>query len=102
MEDRRCVRGALARGAPIKVVVEDGFDRAIGARACGSFSCRSDLDAPFGGGFEPLRPMGATKPDDAKAGAEALFRMGSGFKDQLAERRCRRSNQARIGADNRL
>ena len=94
MEDRRRVRGALARGAPIKVVVEDGFDRAIGARA--------DLDGAFGGGFKPLRSMGATKPDDAKAGAEALFRMGSGFKDQLAERRCRRSNQARIGADNRL
>ena len=91
MKDRRCVRGALARGTPIKVVVEDGFDRAIGARA--------DLDGAFGGGFKPLRSMGATKPDDAKAGAEVLFGMGSGFKDQLAERRRGRSNQTRISTD---
>ena len=33
MEDRRPVRGALLRGLPIELVVEDGFDRAVGQRA---------------------------------------------------------------------
>ena len=64
VKDRRCVRWSLVRVAPIEVVVEDAFDEAIGARV--------DLDCAFGGGFKPLRSMGATKLDDAKAGAEEL------------------------------
>jgi hypothetical protein len=43
MQDRRSVRGALALGTPIEVVVEDGFYRTVGARA--------DVDGALGGGF---------------------------------------------------
>ena len=53
----------------------------------------------FGDGFKPLRSMGATKRDDAKPGEEVLFGMGPFLKNQIAERRCRRSNQTRIGTD---
>jgi hypothetical protein len=91
MQDRRCVRGALARGTPIEVVVEDGFDRAVGARA--------DVDGALGGSFQTLGAMGAGQPDDAQTGAETLFGMRSLFEDQFAERRRRRADQARVDAD---
>jgi hypothetical protein len=87
MQDRRCVRGGLARGTPIEVVVEDGFDRAVGARA--------DVDGALGGSFQTLGAMGAGQPDDAQTGAETLFGMRSLFEDQFAERRRRRADQAR-------
>ena len=67
MQDRRRVRGALVRGTPIEVVVEDGFDRAVGARA--------DVDGALGGGFQTLGAEGAGQPDDAETGAKALFGM---------------------------
>src|SRR5580700_2593849 len=41
MLDRLRVRGALGRGAPIEVVVEDGFDRAVGPGA--------DIEGALGG-----------------------------------------------------
>jgi hypothetical protein len=44
MEDRRRIRAPLLRRTPNKAVVEDGFDRAIGARA--------DLDGAIGGGLK--------------------------------------------------
>ena len=50
MQDRRSVRGALARGTPVEAVVEDGFDRAVGPRA--------DVDGAFGGGFQALGAIG--------------------------------------------
>jgi len=46
-----------ARGTPVEVVVEDGFDRAVGPRA--------DVDGAFGGGFQALGAMGTREPDDA-------------------------------------
>ena len=67
MQDRRAVRGALARGTPVKVVVEDGFDRAVGPR--------TDVDGAFGGGFQTLSAMGTREPDDAQTGAKALLGM---------------------------
>ena len=60
MQDRRCVRGALVRGAPIEMVVEDGLDRAIGARA--------DVDGALGGGFQTLGAIGTGQPNNAKTG----------------------------------
>ena len=33
MQNRRSVRGALLRGAPIEMVVENGFDRTVGTGA---------------------------------------------------------------------
>jgi hypothetical protein len=66
--DRRCVRGALACGATIKTVVEDGFDKAIGVRAVFGGVSR--------GGFKLLRSMGASEPGDSKAASEALFGAG--------------------------
>ena len=91
MQDRRCVRGALLRGAPIEVVVEDGFDRAVGARA--------DVDGAFRGGFEAFGAIGTGEPDDAQTGAKALFGMRTLFEDQFTQRRRRRPDQARVGAD---
>ena len=43
------------------------FDRAVGPGA--------DVDGAFGGGFQTLGAMGTHEPDDAKAGAKALFGM---------------------------
>ena len=91
MQDRRSVRGALARRTPVKVVVEDGFDRAVGPGA--------DVDGAFGGGFQALGAMGTREPDDAKAGAKALFGMWARLKDQFAQGRRRRPDQARVGAN---
>ena len=91
MQDRRSVRGALARGTPVEVVVEDGFDRAVGPRA--------DVDGAFGGGFQTLGAMGTREPDDAQAGAKALLGMWARLKDQFAQGRRRRPDQARVGAD---
>ena len=50
MQDRRSVRGALLRGAPIKIVVEDGLDGAIGVRA--------DINGAFGRRFDASDAMG--------------------------------------------
>ena len=61
MQDRRSVRGALARGTPVEVVVEDGFDRAVGAGA--------DVDGAFGGGLQTLGAVGTasrTMPRQAR------------------------------------
>ena len=59
--------GAACGGTPIEVVVEDGFDRAVGARA--------DIDGALGRGFQTLGAEGAREPDDAETGAKALFGM---------------------------
>src|SRR5271163_2810973 len=75
VQDRRSVRGALARGTPVEAVVEDGFDRAVGPRA--------DVDGAFGGGFQALGAMGTREPDDAQAGAKALLGMWARLKDQF-------------------
>ena len=76
VEDRRAVRGGFARRVSVHVVVENGFDRAVGLRA--------DVDGAGGGGFEPLAAERLDQANDAEAGAEALFRMGSALQDQLA------------------
>ena len=67
MQDRRSVRGALLCGTTIEIVGEDGFDRAIGARA--------DLDGAFRRRFEAVGPIGSGEPDDAETGAKALLGM---------------------------
>ena len=79
MEDRSRVRRALWRGSPIELVVEDGFDGAVGPGA--------DLDGPFGGGLDARRAEGTGEPDDAETGAIALLGMRPGLQDVLAERR---------------
>ena len=85
MQDRRVVRGALWRGTPIEIVGEDGFDRAVGARA--------DVDRARGGGFEPFGAIGPGQPDDAETGAKALFGMWALVEDQVAQRRGRRPDR---------
>ena len=77
MKDRAPVRGALLRGVPIQVVVEDGFDRAVGLRA--------DVDGAGGGGLDPLAAERLGETNDAETGAEALFRMRLVLEDQLAQ-----------------
>ena len=63
MEDRPNVRGALWRGTPIELVVEDGFDRAVKEGV--------DLDGPLGGGLKALVEIGTRKPNDPQTGAKA-------------------------------
>ena len=89
MQDRRSVRGALLRGSPVEVVVEDGFDRAISACA--------DVDGALGGGFKALGAIRTGQPDDPQTGAKALFRVPTLFEDQFTQRRSRRTR--RVGAD---
>ena len=93
VQDRRSVRGALARRTPVKVVVEAGFDRAVGPGA--------DVDGAFGGGFQALGAPGTREPDDAKAGAKALFGDVGAPRNQFAQGRRRRPDQARVGANRR-
>ena len=61
---RRPVRGGFGPPA-IKVVLQDGVDRGVGARA--------DLQCPFAGGFEPLGAMAFGQPQNADASAEPLL-----------------------------
>src|SRR5277367_3523523 len=91
MEDRGRVRRALWRGSPIELVVEDGFDGAIGPGA--------DLDGAFSGRLDPRHAKGADKPDDAETGAIALLGMGPAFENLLAERRGRRADLTGVFPD---
>ena len=75
MQNRRSVRGALLRGTPIEVVVEDGFHRTVGARA--------DVDGALRCGFQTLGAMGTGQPNNAETGAKALFGMRTLFEDQF-------------------
>src|SRR5271167_1898306 len=79
MADRGRLRGALWRVRSIELVVEDGFDGAIGPGA--------DLDGTFGGGFDARRAKRADEPDDAETGAITLLGMGPSLQDLLAELR---------------
>ena len=67
MQDRRSVRGALLRGTPVEVVVEDGFDRTVGARA--------DVDGALRCGFQTPDAIRTGQPNDPQTGAKALFWM---------------------------
>ena len=78
MEDRHAVRGAPLRGVAIEIVVEDGFDRAVGPRA--------DLEGARGGRLDALGAERLDQPDDAETGAEALLGMRPVLQDQLAQR----------------
>ena len=61
MADRGRLRGALWRGPSIEIVVEDGFDGAVGSG--------TDLDGALGGRFDARRAKRADEPDDAETGA---------------------------------
>jgi DDE superfamily endonuclease len=74
MGDRKAVRGAFAALA-FKVVLQDGFDRGIGA---GIY-----LQCPLARGFQPLGSMGFGQFHDPQAGPEALFRMPPVAQDHL-------------------
>lgn len=86
MDDRRTVRGPLGCGVSIELVVEDGTDRPVGERA--------DLDGTRCGGFQTRDTERPRQTQDAKAGSEALFRMGSLLQDEIAERRSCRPDRA--------
>src|SRR5271169_3795900 len=60
MEDRGRVRGALGRGPPIELVIEDGFDGAIGPGA--------DLHGPLGSGLDARGAERAGETHDAETG----------------------------------
>ncbi len=71
--------------------VEDGFDRAV--------SPGPDIEGPRGCGLKAIGAMAFGQPDDAKAGAKALFGMGPVRDDRLAKRRCRGADLCRLLAD---
>ena len=91
MEDRGRVRGALWRGPLVELVVEDGFDGAIGPGA--------DLDGPLGGGLDARRAKGTGKTDDAETGAVSLLGMRPGLENVLAQGRGRRADLAGVFPD---
>src|SRR5580700_6528724 len=76
---RRPVRGCFGPPA-IEVVLQDGVDRGVGARA--------DVQCPFAGGFEPLVAMALGQPQNADASAEPLLGMRLLTQDDLDK--CRR------------
>src|SRR5271165_6419266 len=91
MADRSGVRGAPGRRPPIELVVEDGFDGAVGPGA--------DLDGVLRGRFDARGAVGADETDDAEAGAIALLGMGPGLEDLLAQRRGRLADLAGVFPD---
>jgi hypothetical protein len=91
VSDRGGLRGALWRGGSIELVVENGFDGAVGPGA--------DLDGPFGGGFDARRAKSADEPNNAETGAITLLGMGPSLQDLLAERRRRRADPAGVVSD---
>src|SRR6516225_12456665 len=91
MADRRGVRGAPGRRPPIELVVEDGFDGAVGPG--------SDLDGPLGGRLDAGGAVGAGETHDAEAGAIALLGMGPGLENLLTQRRGRRADLAGVFPD---
>ena len=58
MLDRLRVRGALGCGAPIEVVVEDGFDRAVGPGA--------DIEGALGGRLQTRGSVRPREPNNAQ------------------------------------
>ena len=85
------LRGALWRGPPIELVVEDGFDGAIGPGA--------DLDGALGGRLDARGAKRAGETHDAETGAIALLGMGPVLQDLLAQRRGRRADLAGVFPD---
>jgi len=91
MEDRHAVRGLLACGVSIELVVEDGTDRAVGQRA--------DLDGARSGGLQPCDTERPRQTQDAEAGSEALLGMRPPLQDEFAERRGCRTDEGGVPAD---
>ena len=91
VKDRGRLRGAFRRRLPIKLVVEDGFDRAVGPGA--------DFDGALGGGFETCDAEGTGEAEDAQTGAVALLGMRPALQNLLAERRGRRADLAGVFPD---
>src|SRR5271165_1656566 len=91
MADRSGVRGAPGRRPPIELVVEDGFDGAIGPGA--------DLDGPLGGRLDARRAVRAGETHNAEAGAIALLRMGPRLEDLLAQGGSRLADLAGVFPD---
>jgi hypothetical protein len=84
-------RRAVGRGPPIELVVEDGFDGAVGPGA--------DLDGALGGRLDARGAKGADETDDAETSAIPLLGMGPGLQDLLAKGRGRRADLAGVFPD---
>ncbi len=91
MKDRGRLRGAFLRRLPIELVVEDGFDGAVGLGA--------DLYGALRRRLEALKAVRPCETDDAEAGAVALLGMRPRLQNLLAERRRRRTDLAGVLAD---
>jgi hypothetical protein len=73
----QALRGALGWGLGVELVVEDGFDGAVGSRA--------DVQRPAARGFHPIPTEGVHEPDNPKAGPEPLLGMRAFFQDQRTQ-----------------
>src|SRR3984957_8396459 len=91
MADRGRLRGAVGRGPPIELVVEDGFDGAVGPGA--------DFDGALGGGLDARGAERAGETDDAETSAIPLLGMGPGLQDLLAQGRGRRADLSGVVPD---
>ena len=91
MKDRQAIGGRPLRRLAIELVVEDRPHRTVGQGA--------DLDRPRGGGFEAIGAEWPHQPHDAKAGPEALLRVGPALQDQLAQRGGGWADRRRLAAD---
>ena len=67
MQDRRSVRGALLRGTPVEVVIEDGFHRTVGTSA--------DVDGAVRRRLETSGTIRTGQTNDPQTSAKALFWM---------------------------
>ena len=77
VEGERALSGARGGVCAIEAVLQDGVDRAVGARA--------DVEAAVAGGFETIASVLACQAEDAEAGPEALLRVRLALQDQCRE-----------------
>src|SRR5215469_16896281 len=73
VEDRHTIGGRRLRRLAIELVVEDGAHRTVGQGA--------DLDCPGRGGFQAVGGVWPRQSPNARAGTEALIRVGEVFQD---------------------
>ena len=90
VQDRRSVRARSRAGRRSRLLSRMDLTGRRSARRCRWRVRRRLPDA---------RRSGAREPDDAQTGAKALLGMWSRLKDQFAQGRRRRPDQARVGAD---
>ena len=91
MQDRRAIRCASMCGLAIEIVVENGFDRAVGPGA--------DLERPRGSGLNTIDAEGFGQSDDAETRSESLLGMRPMLQDQITQERRGRTDAGGLAPD---